>query len=183
MTARHIFLAISCAVLVHGTSYAAPSEAAPQEAAGASAVTERQRDAEPAASTDGQAHHRNGPAERRDQRRGPATNQPRGRGSPTTANGPKRLPNDRERPAPGNPINIRQPASNRSDAARTERLMQSDRINRALPVQPPAVIRPGGSALDNVRHRGPNPAIIGGTMNSNTGNTGAINGTRMNRRP
>jgi len=180
MTARHVFLAISCVVLVHGT---APSEAAPQEAAVASAVADRQRHAERAASADEQGHHRNGPAERRDQFRGLATNQPRGRGSPTSANGPKGLPTDRERPAPGNPMNIRQPASNRSEAARTERLMQSDRINRALPVQPPAVIRPGGPALDHVRHRGPNPAVIGGTMNSNTGNTGAINGTRMNRRP
>jgi hypothetical protein len=33
-----------------------------------------------------------------------------------------------------------------------------------------------------VRHRSPNPATINGSVNSKTGNAGAINGTRMNHR-
>lgn len=183
MTARHIFLAIGCAVLMHGTSYTVPSEAAPQQAAVAGAVTKHPREAEHAASADRQSRHGNGSAERRDQRRGPATSQQRGRGSLTTANRPKQPPNDREPFAPGNPTNIRQPTSNRSDAAQTERLIPSAMINGALPVQTSAAIRPGGPSLDNVRHRGANPAVIGGPGSSDSSNTGAVNGTRMKRKP
>jgi hypothetical protein len=34
-----------------------------------------------------------------------------------------------------------------------------------------------------VRHRNPNPAVVGASPNSRSSNTGAINGTRMNRKP
>jgi hypothetical protein len=56
-------------------------------------------------------------------------------------------------------------------------------INGALPVQTSAAIRPGGPSLDNVRHRGANPAVIGGPGSSDSSNTGAVNGTRMKRKP
>lgn len=45
---------------------------------------------------------------------------------------------------------------------------------RAAPSPPPL---PG-----NVRHRGLNPAVIGGAAKSDVRNTSAINGTHMNRR-
>ncbi|MGA8505034.1 MAG: hypothetical protein WB762_05450 [Candidatus Sulfotelmatobacter sp.] len=42
-------------------------------------------------------------------------------------------------------------------------------------------------SLNNVRHRGPNPAVVGGSAggsaNLHSSNTGAINGTRMKRKP
>jgi hypothetical protein len=181
MTARHIFLAISCAVLVHSISYATPSGAAPQAATVASSVTDHPWEAAHTASANEQSHHKNIPAGKRDQRRGPATNQAPGRCSLT--NRLRQLPNDRERPTSGNPMNIRQPASNRSDAASKEGLLQNDTTNRVLTVRAPTVSWPGGPPRDNTRHRGPNPAVVDGTMNSKTGNTGAINATRMNPRP
>jgi hypothetical protein len=33
-----------------------------------------------------------------------------------------------------------------------------------------------------VRHRGPNPAVVGGPANSGSRMTGALNGTRMSRK-
>jgi hypothetical protein len=33
-----------------------------------------------------------------------------------------------------------------------------------------------------VRHRSPNPAVVGGRESSHSSNTGAINGTHMNSR-
>jgi hypothetical protein len=41
--------------------------------------------------------------------------------------------------------------------------------------------RPGQSS-NYGRHRGPNPATIGGLGNSTAGSTGSINGTRLHRR-
>ncbi|MGB7864306.1 MAG: hypothetical protein WCF74_13010 [Candidatus Sulfotelmatobacter sp.] len=38
-------------------------------------------------------------------------------------------------------------------------------------------------SLDNQRHRGANPAVIGGLGTSRLGGTGAINGSRMSRKP
>jgi len=38
-------------------------------------------------------------------------------------------------------------------------------------------------SLNNVRHRGPNPAAIGGGGTSKPGETGAIDGSRMSRKP
>jgi hypothetical protein len=34
-----------------------------------------------------------------------------------------------------------------------------------------------------VRHRSPNPAVVGGSANSLRSNTAAINGDRIHRRP
>jgi sensor domain CHASE-containing protein len=34
-----------------------------------------------------------------------------------------------------------------------------------------------------VRHRSPNPAVVSASPISHSSNTGAINGTRMNRKP
>ena len=103
------------------------------------------------------------------------------------ANRPKQLPNSRRRSIPGNAMNLHQPGSDKSGAAAKGGLIQNETANNALPVRPPSAVRPRqrvSPSLNNVRHRGPNPAVIGGSAgNSNSRNTGAINGTRMHRKP
>jgi len=55
-------------------------------------------------------------------------------------------------------------------------------INTA-PVGPPGLVRPTGATVTNVRHRGANPATVGGLGNRTASNIGSIDGTRMHRRP
>ena len=56
-------------------------------------------------------------------------------------------------------------------------------VSHARPVRPPSASRPSVPAPSNVHHRGPNPATIGGAANSAAANSGAINGTRISRKP
>ena len=88
-------------------------------------------------------------------------------------------------------MNLHQPGSDKSGAAAKGGLIQNETVNNALPVRPPGAVRPTAASLNpsfnNVRHRGPNSAVVsgsaGGSANLNSRNTGAINGTRMNRKP
>jgi hypothetical protein len=50
-------------------------------------------------------------------------------------------------------------------------------------VAPQPVSRSLNPPPSNTRHRGSNPAVVGGSANSASSNTAALNGTRMNRRP
>ncbi len=54
-------------------------------------------------------------------------------------------------------------------------------VSQARPVRPQTVSRPPVPTPSNVRHRSPNPATVGGAANA--GKSGAINGTRMSRKP
>ena len=111
----------------------------------------------------------------------------------TAANRSKQLPTSRKRPLPRNAASLRQPALARSGGAAKGGLIQNETTGRALPVRPTSV-RPSvamlNPLLNNVHHRGPNPAVVSGSANSRSGNTGAIsgntgaiNGTGMRRRP
>jgi hypothetical protein len=106
---------------------------------------------------------------------------PPSRASLTKVNRPKQLPNSRRRSLPGNALH--QPGSNKSGGAAKSGFIQNETVNIALPVRTPSVVRPTVPSFNNVRHRGPNPAVVAGSMNSDRRNTGAINGTRMNRKP
>jgi hypothetical protein len=117
-------------------------------------------------------------------------NHPHSRAGLTASNHPKQLSTSQKRPLPRNAASLRQPALARSGGAAKGGLMQNETTNRGLPVRLTSV-RPSvaslGSSLnplpDNVRHRGPNPAVVSGAANSGNRNTGAINGTGMHRRP
>jgi hypothetical protein len=174
-TARLVLLTISYVAVMLGASYAAPSNSASQQASSespTSAVSGHPRN-EHAASP--------GSAQRRDYGHGFARNQPRSHASLTKANFPKQLPNNRERLPSGNALY--QPGSRRSVVAAKERLTPHETIKHGLSVRPPTVVRATGPSLGNVPHHGPNPAVIGGFANSKTGNIGAIDGTRMARKP
>ena len=183
-----LFLAMGCAALMPGTSYAAPSQ---QESAASSAstVSDRSHDdpphkAEHAASADGKGQKEENPSDEQPYgRQASGKNHSRSRAILTAANRPKQPPNRRKRSLPENAMNLGQPGSDNSSGAAKGRLVQNEAVNNALPVRPPSVVRLTGPPLNNLRHRGPNPAVVGGSANSYSRNSGAINGTRMNRKP
>ncbi len=185
-----LFLTISWAALTHGTGYAVPSGPASQQTSPESSANTAsdhprdpaQRDAPPA---DDGRHQTGGKAsaEQRDLRRASDKDHPPRRASLTEANRPKQFPHSRKRFLPGNAINLHQPGPDKSGGAAKGGLIQTETVNNALPVRPPSVVRPTVPSLNNVRHRGPNPAVVGGSANLQSRNTGAINGTRMNRKP
>jgi hypothetical protein len=80
-------------------------------------------------------------------------------------------------------MNLHHPGSDKFGRAAKGGLIQNETVNKALAVRTPSVVRPTVPSFNNVRHRGPNPAVIGGSTNSNRRNNGTINGTHMNRRP
>jgi len=150
-------LTTSCAASMQGTSYAAPSQPT-------SAVSSANA---------------------------PDKNHPRSHASLTPANRTKQLPSRRKRSMPENAMNLHQPGSDKSGGAAKAGLIRNETANNALAVRPPGVARPTVTSLhnvpnpllNNVRHRGPNPPVVGESANSASRTTGAINGTRMHRKP
>jgi len=112
---------------------------------------------------------------------GYATDHPPSRASLTKANRPKQLPNSRQLSLPGNALH--QPGPDKSGGAAKSGLIPNETVNIALAVRTPSVVRPTVPPPNNVHHRSPNPAVVAGSVNSDSRNTGAINGTRMNRKP
>jgi hypothetical protein len=191
-----LLLAISCAALMPVTSYAAPS----QQTSGASSTTDNSasqasalphndhpQDAQPAVSANDEKQRKEGtPYEKRTV--GGASNQTHSRSHArlTAAQRPKQLPNGQKRSIAGNATNLHPPRSDKAGGLATGGF-QNIAVNNAQHVQPTTLIRPNVASLNtshnNVRHRGPNPAVIGGSAISNPINTGGISGTNMHRRP
>ena len=93
----------------------------------------------------------------------------------------KQLRHSQQRSRPGNALY--QPGSNKFGGLAKGGFTPNQTVHNAVPVRTSSVARSYVLSRNNVRHRGPNPAVLGGSVNSNRRNTGAINGTRMNRRP
>jgi hypothetical protein len=119
--------------------------------------------------------------EQRDHAGASEPNHPPSRASLTKANRPKQLPNSRQRSMPGNALH--QPGPDKFGGAAKGGLIPNETVSNALAVRTPSVVRPTVLSPNNVRHRSPNPAVVGGSPTSRTSNAGAINGTRMNRKP
>jgi hypothetical protein len=119
--------------------------------------------------------------EQRNHGRASDPNHPPSRAPLIKVNRPKQLPNSRQRSLPGNALH--QPGSNKSGGAAKGGLIQNETVNNALAVRTPSVVRPTVLSPNNVRHRSPNPAVVSGSPNSHSSNTGSINGTRMSRKP
>jgi hypothetical protein len=164
-----LILMMSCTALIPGTSYAASSD---------------QTSAESTATTPVAGNSSN---EQRYPRHASDKNHPRSRASLTAANRRKQLPKSRTRSIPGNAANLHQPGSGKSGAAAKGGVIQNETASKAKPVRPPGTVRSTATTLNsspnNVRHRGPNPAVVRGSANLTSSNTGAINGTRMHRKP
>jgi len=185
-TACFVFRMIGCAVLMYGTSFAAWSGTASQQGSANSAdlASDRLR-LEHTARADGGKHQAGKELsdEQRGNRRASDKNHPPNQASLAKANRPSQLPNRREHSVTGNAMNLHRPGSDKSRGVANDGLMRNETVKSALPVGSLSVVRPTAPSLNNVRHRGANPAVIGGLVSSKSANTGAINGTRMNHRP
>jgi hypothetical protein len=108
----------------------------------------------------------------------------RGHSAPASpkVNRPKQVLNSRKGSIAGNAMNLHQPGSDKSSGAAIGGLISGKTVNNRALVRAPNVVRPAAPLLNNARHRGPNPAVMGGSLNSHGTNTGTINGTRMNHR-
>ena len=95
---------------------------------------------------------------------------------------PKQLPNNREHFRSTDALNLHRRDFGRSAAVEGTSGPKKI-INNTLPSRAGNVMRPTVSGLNNVRHRGANPPVIGGVANSHGRNAGAINGTGVRRRP
>ncbi|MGA8837696.1 MAG: hypothetical protein WB538_18855, partial [Candidatus Sulfotelmatobacter sp.] len=78
-----------------------------------------------------------------------------------------------------------QPGSRLSQSIVVEKRgsIQNKSMTSVSAVQRPSMFPSASPSLDNQRHRGANPAVIGGLGTSRLGGTGAINGSRMSRKP
>jgi hypothetical protein len=114
---------------------------------------------------------------------------PRSRAGLAPAKHPKPLPDRRKAGVSGPAVSLHRPGADRTRIALPVRLPGVGRStlsspgmvqsNRVRPNNPgPSTVRP-----DGVRHRSPNPAVIGGSVNVASRNSGAIDGTRIYRRP
>jgi len=179
-----LFLTMSCAALMQGTGYAAPSQ---PTSAGSYANTagDLPHDAEHTAGPDhGKRQKKENPSnEQRDPRYASGKNHPRSRPSLTAAKRPRQLPKSRRPSVVKKATNLHQPGSAKSDGVPPGGLIRNEKFKNTLPGRRPNVVRSPVPSLNNVRHHGPNPAIVGGPANSNIGNNGALNGTRMSRKP
>ena len=179
-----LFLAITYAALPE-TAYATPSNPASQQTSSqraANTASDHPRDAERTAPVDGGKRQKVGnPSDEQRDHRVSGKNRPR---SPATItkDRPKQVPNNQERSTSGNAVNLHRPGSTQYDRLAKGGLTQQETGNRAMPVRPPSVSRSTAPSPNNVRHRGANPAVIGGSAISDR-NTGAINGTRVHRKP
>lgn len=180
-------LMISYTALTDGTAYAHPANPTSQQTSPESPTAKgsnRPQDAEHAAPANGGKGQKGGSyaAGRRDNRQVSAKNHPRS--SAAIRNDRSKHPlNDRERSPSGNAMNGLQPGSYKSSVVAPRAMIHGDTVNSALPVRPARVIRPAFPLPNNVHHHGANPAVIGGSANSSSRSTGAIDGTDVHRRP
>ncbi len=188
-----IFLTMSWAALTQGTGYAVPSSpvsqpTSPESSANTASDHPRNPARRDAASPRDGRHETGGKAsdEQPDLRRASDKNHPPSRVSQTgltKANRPNQLSNSRQRSLSGNAMNLHQAGSDKSGSAAKGGLIQNETVHDAWPVRTSSVVRPTVPPFNDVRHRGPNPAVVGGSANSDSRNTGSIDGTRMHRRP
>jgi hypothetical protein len=184
-----VFILIAFASLTPGTRYAAPSNQdrpsqQPPSLTSENTLGDHPRGTWYAAPDDGEGTRKGGSVsdERGDHRHISDRNHPRSSLGTVTKERPKHLPNNRDRFPSRNGMNLRQPGSDKSGGTAKGGFIRRERVNSAVSPGPPNVIRPGVPSLNNVRHRGPNPAVVGGSPKSDGRNTGTIDGTRVHRK-
>lgn len=182
-----ILLMIICPALAPGAACADASGFAYQQTSPVTApnkLSEHPQNTEHTPAPGGEKNQQvvRSPNEQRDPRHAPGTEPPRDRKSVTTANRSKHGPNNREYSTSTNVTNHQRSSSAKSEAAAKDGFTWTETVHNSQPVRPPAVARPAAPSLNNVRHRGVNPAIVGGPESSKTRNTGAIDGSHMNHR-
>jgi len=81
--------------------------------------------------------------------------------------------------------NRRQPASAHTGVATNGGPFQNKGTGSAVPAHQSSVVRSNAAPTSPniVRHRGDNPAVVGGLGNTNSRNAGTLNGARMSHKP
>jgi hypothetical protein len=173
----------ACLVLVMAgsaglTAHAVPSSAPSQHASAHSASkasNDHQRGDEHTAAVEDRAHTGTHSAEQRNHHRSSGKNL----ASLTKPNRPRHLRIDHKHSTSEN-ANVQQ-ISNKSSAAMGGSI-QKEAVKSELLGRSPSFLRPPVPSLNRVRHRGSNPAVVGGFLNSKIKNIGSINGTHMDPR-
>jgi hypothetical protein len=182
-TALLVFMMIGSIAWMQGTSYAASSKPLPQASSEGSSNSAASNPGDPAQAGQGEKQTSAGPSGGRQESRSvPVKTWPRSHASSTTSNRPKRVPNNRDHSSRSE-MNFSQSRSTKFGGARTDGVVESESAHGALAVRAATVSRGTGPSLNTVRHRSPNPPIVGGSGNTNAKNAGALSGTRMNRKP
>jgi uncharacterized iron-regulated membrane protein len=181
-TGSLIFLMIGCATLTCVRSYAAQSQQTTTESSASTASGHPQNVEHPAAA-DGEKRKKEGsPSDgRRHNHQVSAKNHPRSL-STTVRDRSQQLPKNRERFTSGNARDLHQTASGKSVGVAKSGPLPNKTVNNFPPVRRTSALQPTGPTLNNARHRGANPAVIGGAAIPDR-NTGAINGNRVHRKP
>lgn len=96
---------------------------------------------------------------------------------------PKQLPNTRKQFPSEAALHSQQPFSDKSGGSAKTEIIQRQTAKTAASRRTATVIRAGVPLLSNVRHRGANPAAIGGSAHASGKGTSAISGTTVHRRP
>jgi hypothetical protein len=179
-----VFLSVSLAMLMHGTGSVALSGAAPPQTSSTNSVNpvgDHSRNAEHA-TEDGMSAGKH-PGELRNHRHVSGKNPGRSRASVTKPDRTGQLLKDQKHF--GNASDFHQQVPDKSQGAAVGAVGPGKGSKSGVLVRPP--VRSDVASLNSVRHRGANPAVVVGSVNSKTRNTGSINGTsinetRMNRR-
>jgi hypothetical protein len=179
------FLAISFAALMRGTGYAAPSNQAPEQTSPegtAKTISAHPRNSEHVALADNVKHQKDEKPshEQRDQPYSVDKNSARSRTSLIRENRPKQVLNNQGASTSESAMSLHQQDSAKSGGGAKDGLIPSETLSNALPVRPRSVvIRPTVPSPNSLRHRGANPAVVGGSVNSERRNTGVITGTHV----
>jgi hypothetical protein len=94
-----------------------------------------------------------------------------------------RLPNGQPRSMDATPRTPYQSGLSRSAVVAKKGSIRDKSMTGIAAVRRPNLFPSSSASLDNLRHRGPNPAVIGGLPTSKTNERGAINGSRISRGP
>lgn len=180
-----VFLTLGYAAWTVGAAHAAQSVVASQQATPPSAaniVGNHSRETEHASATDGGTRLGKPSDDQQSHRKISGNKLPTSNSSLSKSNHPNEITNRREPSAAEDFKNSHRPGLDKSGGAAKSGLTRNETVNHASSNRASSAVRPSVPSLGNVRHRGPNPAIISGTGSSNTRNTAALDGTHMNRR-
>jgi hypothetical protein len=118
-----------------------------------------------------------------DQRQASGAKQPSGGSVLSKANHPLPLPKNQTHRAAPSSTQARSSGAIQSSNTAARALSDNHATSNLRSVQLHTAPRAAAHSPGDVRHHSPNPAILGGSANPSVANTGALNGTRMSRKP
>jgi len=162
-------LVMCCASWTLGSGFAPPAQSIPTESSTSPEDANRQKN----------RNSSHGPKDQNAVSKRNAVRSP----APTLKIHYHQLPNNRQPFQQGRTANLHPSGSNKSDAVTEGGLFQHKTGSRVMPLRSANVIRHTTPSYGNVRHRGSNPAVVGGSTMARYRNSAAINGTTVRRRP